>query len=113
MEKRKFLILFSVILFLIPFVVFSQISIEPPGGFPDTIEELIDTIINFIFFLALALAPLMVLIGAFYIMTAAGNPDKVRQGTNIILYTAIGFGIILFAKGLISMVRHIIGSPSP
>jgi len=73
------------------------------------IQELIDIIINFIFYVALAIVPLMVLIGAFYILTAAGDPKRVETGKKIILYTVIGFAIILFARGLIAAIRHFFG----
>jgi len=74
-----------------------------------TFGELIDAIVNFIFTIALVLAPLMAIVGAFYIMSAGGDPKKVGAGKSIIIYTLIGFAIILFAKGLISMIESVIG----
>ncbi|MDP2930323.1 MAG: hypothetical protein Q8N56_01810, partial [bacterium] len=40
-------------------------------------ECLIDAIIKIIFYISLALAPVMIIIGAFQLMTSAGNPVKV------------------------------------
>ena len=71
-------------------------------------NELIENIISFIFNVAVALAPLMIIIGAFYIMSAGGNPKRIETGKNIILYTVIGFAVILFARGLINIIQNIL-----
>jgi len=88
----------------------------PPGAIcisnplkAETFEELVDAIVNFIFWIAIAIVPLMVLIGAFYFLTAAGDPKKIATGQRIILYTVIGFAIILFARGIIAVIKHVLG----
>jgi len=42
-------------------------------------------------------------------MTASGNPERVGLARRIILYTAIGLIVILFARGLIFLIQRIIG----
>ena len=82
MRKKEFLVLFSVlftILILAPFGVDGQIELENPLTY-DTFEELVEHFTNFLFYIALALTPLMVVIGAFYILTAGGNPERVKTG---------------------------------
>ena len=69
-------------------------------------EDLTNSIINFIFYIALAMAPLMIIIGAFYLLTAGADPKRVETGKNIILYTLIGFTLILLAKGLVALVKQ-------
>lgn len=71
--------------------------------------ELIDKIINFVFWVAVAIVPLMALIAGFYFVTAAGDPNKINTAKKILIYTAIGFVIILFAKGLISVLQQVLG----
>jgi hypothetical protein len=89
-----------------------------PGGFTfelknplkfDSFEELIDNLINFIFVIGVVLAPLFYLLAGINIVTAAGNPQKVTTAKNIALYTTIGLFVILFAKGLISVLKSVIG----
>lgn len=75
----------------------------------ETFEELIENLIDFIFWVAVAIIPLMVIIAAFYFITSAGNPDKIKTAKNIILYTVIGFTIVLLAKGIVSVIKQIIG----
>ncbi len=87
----------------------------PPGEFcirnplcAQSIEELIDSIITFIFYLAIAIAPLMWIIAGFILLTSAGNPEKVNQAKKIALYTAIGFFLVMLAKALVAVVRRVI-----
>jgi len=86
----------------------------PPGQICNPLkacdfQELIDALINFIFWVAIAIAPVMIIIAGFLLVTAAGNPDRVKQAQNIILYTVIGLAIVLLAKGLIAVIRGVIG----
>lgn len=74
----------------------------------DTFEELIIAIINFLFTVALVIAPLMIIVGAFHFLTAAGDPKGVETGKKIIIYTLIGFVVILLARGIVEMIRGIL-----
>ena len=110
-------------IFLIHFAIFSlfagfpvsaqvcpsgEICIENPLE-ADSIEELIENVITFIFWIAVALAPLMVLVGAFYILTSGGDPKRVQTGRDVILYTFVGLLIVFLAKGVIGMIRFVLG----
>jgi len=101
----SFLILLSLIL---PPFVLADVVIENPLN-ASNFEEIVNNIINFLFTLAIALVPLMILIGAFYIMTAGGDTNRVTTGKNIILYALIGFVIILLAKGIVGVIEQILG----
>jgi hypothetical protein len=75
----------------------------------ETFGELIDAIIKFIFYIAVVVVPLMLIIGAFYLLTAAGDPKKIGTGKNVIIYTLIGLVIIMLARGLIAVIESVIG----
>ncbi|MFH1894509.1 MAG: hypothetical protein ABH813_01235, partial [Patescibacteria group bacterium] len=70
---------------------------------------LVNGLINFIFTLGVILAPLMYIVAGFYFVTAGGDSQRVTTGKQIALYTTIGLGIILFARGLIAVLKTIIG----
>jgi len=72
-------------------------------------EDLVNSIINFIFYVAVALAPLMIIIGAFYLLTSGGSEQKIKTGKDIMMYTVIGLTIVLLAKGLISVIKQLLG----
>jgi len=108
-KKILLIFLFS---FLIPLST-AAITFGPPLGYP-TFEELINSIINFIFWVAMAIAPIMIIIAAFYFLTSAGDPEKVRTAKRIILFTFIGLIIVLSGRGIVALVEQILwGGPPP
>ena len=102
----KKILLISILLSL-PIIV-SAVEFQNPLEY-ETIGELIDAIIKFIFYIAVVIAPLVIIIGAFYLLTAGGDPKKIGTGKNIIIYTLIGLAIIMLARGLLAMIESIIG----
>ena len=83
-------------------------SLKPPIE-AKSFEELINGIINFVFWIGVAVAPIMILIAGIMYMTAGGDATKIGKARNLIIYTAIGFAIILFAKGLIAVLESVLG----
>jgi len=76
----------------------------------DSIEDLIQNIVDWIFKIALIVAPLMIIIGAFIFLTSGGNMEKVTQGKNIIKWSVIGLAIIVGSKAIIALIKNIIGA---
>lgn len=74
----------------------------------DTLAELIDTLINLIFTISLAIAPVIVLYAGFLFVTATGRPEQITRARNILLWTVIGFAVILLARGLITILEDIL-----
>lgn len=99
--------LFLFFSFLTPFFVSAQITIENPLK-ADTLPKFINKIIDFIFVIAIALAPLLTLIAGFYFITSGGDPGRVKTAKDIILYTFIGLLIIFLAKGVISVIQSVL-----
>lgn len=105
---RKKILLFVLIGLILPVICLGQvIKIENPLE-AETFEELIDSIINFIFSIAIVIAPIMIIVSGFYFVTAAGDPEKIKTAKRIILYTMIGLIIVILAKGLISMLGEVL-----
>ena len=75
----------------------------------DTIAELIEAIINFIWLLGIVAAPLVIIIGGFMLLTSGGNPNRLEQARKVMLYGIIGFAIILTVKGLIALIKGVLG----
>ncbi len=66
--------------------------------------------VNWIFTFLVALAIILVLIGAYHILTAAGAQEKVTQGQNYIKFALIGLALALMAKAVPSLVKFIVGT---
>jgi hypothetical protein len=67
------------------------------------------TITDWIFYLVFAVAIIFIIMGAFTIITAGGDPSKVSTGRNYILYAVIGVLVGLAAKGIPAIARAIFG----
>ena len=74
----------------------------------DTFEAVVNSLINFIFGISLALVPLMIVIGGVLFVTAGGNETQVTQAKKIILLTVVGFSILLLSKGIMSLIESIL-----
>jgi len=72
-------------------------------------QGLINNVTNFIFLLATAVVPLLFMIAGFYFITAGGNPANIEKAKKIIIYTIIGYAIVLFSRALTSLLNNILG----
>lgn len=102
--------LWIVVLLILPLSV-SAIDWKNPLEY-DSIEELIKALAGFLAKVAWALIPLMILIGAFYILTAMGNPERITTGKKIILWTVVGTVVLLLAWGLPDLIKNILNQGS-
>jgi len=89
----------------------------PPGPTVGLINPLfckdipcvIDAIINFIFYLGITIFTLMIIIGGIMYITSAGDPQKVSTAKRLLFWAVVGLAIILLAKGLISVIKNVLG----
>ncbi len=73
------------------------------------LTELVDNLLNFLFTLAIIGAPILLVIAGVMFMTAAGNPARISTARNMLMWTIIGFGVILLAKGLVALLQGVLG----
>ncbi|MFA4998863.1 MAG: pilin [Candidatus Paceibacterota bacterium] len=73
-------------------------------------EDIIGNIINFIFKIAIVLVPLLVIVAGFFFVTSAGDVKKVTQAKSILIYTAVGLFIVLLSKGILAIIKQILGT---
>ncbi len=97
---------------LLPVLVF---AVELPNPLiHETFESLLDSIITFLaFYLGPPIAVIMILVAGFYFVTAAGDPDKIERAKKIILWTLIGLLILFSAKGIVALLKDVIGLQPP
>ncbi len=109
MSKKIFILFVAVCLFF-PLLVLGNegFVLENPLRH-DSFEEIIEAITNLIFWIGIILAPPFVLLGAFYIMTSGGVTDRVQTGQRILLYTVIGFIIIMLARAIMPFILTALG----
>jgi type IV secretory pathway VirB2 component (pilin) len=59
--------------------------------------------------IAIPLAVVMVLVGAFQLMTSGGDPEKVSKGRKTILYTVIGLLAAFISLGIVNIIKSVLG----
>ena len=82
---------------------------NPLGGIT-TFTEIIDRVAGYLIVIAAPIVTLMILFAAFQILTAGDNPEKLKTAKQIILWTCVGYGIILISKGITLIIAQLLGS---
>jgi hypothetical protein len=82
-----------------------DITLPNPIGATQSIPTLIGRAFTGLVWVAAFVAPIFIVWGAFQILTSAGNSEKLASGKKTILYTVIGFLVVLGAKGIVDIVQ--------
>lgn len=96
------------------------------GGFPGStgqggsytlpnplgVTSIAQIIQNVAYYLSVYIAPpivtIMILFAAFQILTAGDNPEKLNTAKQIILWTVVGYVIILISWGITSIIQQLL-----
>ncbi|OGZ18952.1 MAG: hypothetical protein A2175_01305 [Candidatus Nealsonbacteria bacterium RBG_13_42_11] len=73
------------------------------------LECVINALLNLLFFLAMGLAPILIVYAGFLLLTAAGDAAKINKARQVILWTVIALIVVILAKGLPSIVKGMLG----
>src|SRR3989344_2800480 len=95
---------------LLPLAVFAQEFTAPPA--PTSVgefEEVINTVLVWMFSFLVFLAIVFVLIAAYKYLPAAGDPEKVKSASNTLIYAAVAIAVALLARGLPFLIGGLIG----
>ncbi|MFH1170965.1 MAG: pilin [bacterium] len=107
--KRKLLSvgLLAAVVFVIPAVTYA-VSFENPatsiGLGTSDLKATVINVINWVLGLLGIIAVIMILVGGFQWMTAAGNEEKVEKAKKIISAAIVGLIIILLAWAIVNFV---------
>lgn len=71
--------------------------------------DTIYTVTNWIFYVLILVAVIMLVLGGFTYIVAAGDPEKAGKGKKLLTYAIIGLAIALLAKVIPSVVKFIVG----
>lgn len=129
MKNKKNLISFIVTIFILGFFltanfVLAQGVVGTTGGSDsnsgtkitllnplscDNIGCVLEKIIDAIFKISIPITVLMILIGAFQILTAGGQEEKFKEGKNTIKWAIIGFALVILSGGFVNIILDILG----
>ena len=109
--RKKILVFFIIGFFSLTFLIprgLKAYTIDLGDLFQSTtLEEIIERLVDLIFTVSIVLVPLMIVLAAFLLVTAAGNPEKIAQAKKIITWSLIGFLIVLLSKGIVAMIKQL------
>lgn len=71
---------------------------------------LLEQILHALWILASLLTTIMILVGAFQMLTAAGNPEKIETAKKTILYAVIGFAVVILAWSADTIIKGVLES---
>lgn len=89
--------------------VFNAIKLDPPPGALDPNANPFKSGFEKLFLWAGIVAVVMTVIAGFMYIAAAGNPDKVRQAKNMILFTLVGLFIVMMSFAIVNLVVKTFG----
>ena len=64
---------------------------------------------NWVFYIILIIAVLMIIVGGFEYITAQGDPENAKKGKNYVIYALIGVAIAVFAKVMPAIIKGVMG----
>ena len=106
--KTYFKIICLIFLFSLLIPLFTKaIAFENPFK-TKSFEALINAIADFIFLVAIAIVPIMIIVAAFYFLTSGGNSEKVNTAKKILLFTFIGLFIVFLGKAIPGIIWQIL-----
>ena len=68
------------------------------------------TITDWIFYILVAITGILVVWGGVTIAIAGGDPEKMTQGKNYIMYAMMGLAIALLSKAIPAVVQNLLGA---
>ncbi|HBI25869.1 MAG: hypothetical protein UT41_C0002G0008 [Candidatus Wolfebacteria bacterium GW2011_GWC2_39_22] len=84
-------------------------SVKFTGPLGDaTLTDVLNRVIDYSIAIAASLAAIMILYGAFQIMTAQGESKKIVTGRQTIVYALSGLVIIILARGLVAIFKGLV-----
>ena len=73
------------------------------------IMKALKLIANWLFAILLVIAGISIIIAGYFFVTASGDPDKTKRARDFVLYAFIGVLVGFLAKGLVVLVKTIVG----
>lgn len=87
------------------------VSINNPLKY-GTLPEILNAVAVFLYRISLPIITIMVLVAAYQMLTAAGDPAKFAKGKKTFIYAIIGTVVILVAGGISQLVGNILSGSS-
>ncbi len=100
--------------FLLTFLVLPVLAVaqeEAPTLFTEGegLIDILDTVANWAFTILLSLAAVVLIVAGIQFITAQGSSEKVTSARQWLIWALVGVAVGVAAKGLVAVVRSILG----
>ena len=115
MKKILIVLLLLVVSFVaIPGLAGAVADPSDPGAFGPPSEytevwDAIDYVINWLFWLLIIAATIMIILAAFTFLTSAGEAEKVTRARNMIVYALLALVVAFMARALVNWLMAQLG----
>jgi hypothetical protein len=79
------------------------VQINPP--IKGNLADLIEKVWVYLYWISFPIATLMIVIAGFMFVTASGNENQIKKAKDLLLYTFIGFLVIILAQGVVLLIK--------
>ncbi len=76
----------------------------------NSIPDLIDRIVTYLITIATIIFPLVIIYGAWQLLSTGGDVERAIMGRKTITYAVIGYVLILVSKGITMIIAEILGA---
>jgi len=83
---------------------------ELPNPLGSNAMDILTSAIGKLIIIAIPVATIVIIYGAFQMLTASGDPEKFKKGEKTLLYAAIGFGVLVLSVGIADLIKNILGA---
>ncbi len=82
-------------------------TIKQIFGDIENLDEAADAFMNFLITVGFAVGPILIIFSGYLLLTKQDSPESVSKAKKIILFTVLALSIMLFAKGIPSIVKDL------
>jgi FtsH-binding integral membrane protein len=110
--KRKIIVglsIFALLGIVLPVLARIETPTEPVTGIEDLLD-IINRIATWLFAIVLAIAVIVLLIAGLNWVTSGGDEEKVASARKMLTWALVGIAIAFLAKGLIALIRQLVGA---
>jgi hypothetical protein len=84
-------------------------SSENPAEAIDSVESLVDTVVNIAVPVAILCLVVLVVYAGYMLISSQGNPDKLKEGREVLTNAIIGFFIVVLSVVILVLLSDTLG----
>src|SRR3989344_7233343 len=98
---------------VLPLLALAQGGITPVTPLQDvSLTNIINTIVNWMLGLLIALAAVFIMVAAFYYLTSSGDDEKLKSDKNLIIYAVVAIAVGAISKLIVTIATRLLGLSS-